>query len=63
MDYPKLIIDLLIVLAGGIAICGVIVLVYGVATGTNLGEEMMSQTAFTLMWASTVLGILAGKYR
>lgn len=64
MNLTKLALDLFAVCVLAFVIdCGVL-LAYSLAVhGVSPFTEVVSKSVFTLMWASTVLGLLAGKYR
>lgn len=63
MNYLKLIWDLIVVCGGAFLItCGLLI-AYRVAVADAPLQDILSQSTFTLMWASTVFGMLAGKYR
>ena len=64
VNFLKVIEDLIFISAAALCIsCGIILLYAFSVYGWQPYKEIISISTFTLMWASTVLGLLAGKYR
>jgi hypothetical protein len=64
MNYLKLLLDLIAICGAAVIITFLILAAYSFAVHDGVRyDEFISNSAVTLMWASTVMGLLAGKYR
>lgn len=64
MNLTKLVLDLFAIAASALILVIALLFFYSVSVdGFGAFDKVVSDSTFTLMWASTVLGLLAGKYR
>ena len=63
MNYPKLIWDLIVVCAGAFMIVVLLLIAYRLGINPAPLATQFNDEVLVLMWASTVFGLLAGKYR